>query len=68
MVNYSCKTCIAEFDFISHFQEHIVSPMACEKFLNKSYDCEYRDKKYTTEKAKKYNIVKRIHYFINYKK
>jgi hypothetical protein len=58
MVKYSCETCKAEFDFIAHFQDHIASPTACEKFLNKAYDCDHCDKKFTSDKAKKYHMKK----------
>jgi hypothetical protein len=56
MVKYTCETCKAEFNFIAHFQDHIASPTACEKFLDKLYDCDHCDKKYTSEKAKKYHM------------
>lgn len=58
MVNYKCNNCDAEFDFVSHLQEHTKSITACSKYLKKTYDCDHCDKKFTTNKAKKFHINK----------
>jgi hypothetical protein len=58
MVNYICDNCNAEFDYINHFQDHVMSKSACEKNLNKQFGCDFCDKKFTSETAKKYHMKK----------
>jgi hypothetical protein len=54
---YSCENCGSNFKYISHFQDHIASPTACEKAKNKKFDCSGCGKKFTTETSCKNHMI-----------
>jgi hypothetical protein len=46
---YECETCGAPFKRVTHFQDHIASPTACEKYKNKKFECSGCGKKFSTD-------------------
>ena len=48
---YTCEICEASFDRISNFQNHIVSKNGCEIYLNKKFDCDKCDSRFTSKKS-----------------